>query len=546
MSVKPEVILLDQLLREIARGDLRVPRFQRPFVWRPEQMLDLFDSIERGYPIGSLLVWDTDEQIPTVDSIGGLELPEASGSVTSYVLDGHQRLSTLFGVLMRPANSPRSSDQAEWMWWVYRTLGLDAAEAANPFRHWKSARTPPNSYLPLRATLRTMDFLAYARSVEAEGIFSPEELIDEAEQVAQRIKSYRLSVVRLVGGSLNDAVEVFSRLNSRGQAMTPDQMVSALSYRGEKSDTLAEKIDRISENLATREFGEIASVTIFRSILAVAGEEDVQEARWDSLARRLYSRLDDAAEDTEAALYRAVEFLQDEVRVPLARLVPYNAQLMLLAAFFSIDRHPNVEKRRQLNRWFWATSWSGWFAGANSTQIKNALLDMRYFAERSPFLALPPEAERARGFPNRFDMRSARVRSLLAWDLQRFPNPTDTFGNEVDRVSALQIEDTRAYRHIVTRSIPNGSSPANRIVLPTPPGYSVRRSLLNLTDAERRVVLESNGIPESALSALESGDDYGFIENRARFLASEERQFMRQWDVILPAKEWDSGEIDTE
>ena len=48
ISVKPEIELLEDLLSEVANGRLRVPRFQRPFVWRPEQMLDLFDSIERG------------------------------------------------------------------------------------------------------------------------------------------------------------------------------------------------------------------------------------------------------------------------------------------------------------------------------------------------------------------------------------------------------------------------------------------------------------------------------------------------------------------
>jgi hypothetical protein len=549
MAVKPEVVLLEDLLREVLAGSLRIPRFQRPFVWRPEQMLDLFDSIERGYPIGSLLVWDTDESIPSLDFIAGLALPEPPpGRIVSYVLDGHQRLSTLFGALMRPVDAPRSPSQSDWMWWIYRALISRDSPDGVKFRHWKQDRRVPSNYLPVRSTLRTMDFLAFARSVEGDLITNVDELIDEAEQVAQRIKSYKLSVVRLVGGSLGDAVEVFSRLNSRGQPMTPDQMVSALAYKGRDDDTLAERIENILETLAPLEFGDIASITVFRSILAVAGEDDVQEARWDALARRLYKSLDEAADRTERAIYYAVRFLQNDVGVPLARLVPYNAQIMLLTAFFAIESHPSRSTRQDLARWFWATSWSGWFAGANSTQIKIALQDMRYFAEGQFRLRTTEEALAARGFPERFDTRSARVRAFLIWDLKAFPQPISAWGERIDKVRAVQREDTRAYRHIISGSrVSNSSSPANRLVLPTNIGESIRTTLLNLSDGIREDFLKSSGIPRSAFEFLRAGDASGFIDTRARFLAAEERKFMLEWGVEVPPGEaWDSAEVDTE
>src|SRR5215470_2288527 len=97
ITVTPQIMLLEQVLTEIASGRLRVPKFQRPFVWRPDQMLNLFDSIERGYPIGSLLVWDTSLPIPSLDRVADIEIPsQPPGSEAGFVLDGHQRLSTLF------------------------------------------------------------------------------------------------------------------------------------------------------------------------------------------------------------------------------------------------------------------------------------------------------------------------------------------------------------------------------------------------------------------------------------------------------------------
>ncbi|GAA0377240.1 hypothetical protein Acor_30640 [Acrocarpospora corrugata] len=53
ITAVPEIHYLEEILARISSGELRVPRFQRPFAWGPEQMLDLFDSIERGIPSGA-------------------------------------------------------------------------------------------------------------------------------------------------------------------------------------------------------------------------------------------------------------------------------------------------------------------------------------------------------------------------------------------------------------------------------------------------------------------------------------------------------------
>jgi uncharacterized protein with ParB-like and HNH nuclease domain len=54
--VKPEVVFLEELFEEIKQGKLRSPRFQRPFIWNAEDMRKLFESVVKGYPIGSLLL----------------------------------------------------------------------------------------------------------------------------------------------------------------------------------------------------------------------------------------------------------------------------------------------------------------------------------------------------------------------------------------------------------------------------------------------------------------------------------------------------------
>lgn len=547
ITVKPEIMFLEQVLSDVASGKLRVPKFQRPFVWRPDQMLNLFDSIELGYPIGSLLVWDTNRKVSSLERIADIEIPsEPRDGQVSYLLDGHQRLSTLFGSLSRRRHVEPGAGQQEWMWDIYRSLG-GRAEPGSRYRHWKKAEGPSADYLPMRAVLRTMDFLAYGRRLSAAAQDSPgdlDSLMDEAEQIAQRIKSYKIAVIRLVGGDLSHAVEVFYRLNSSGQSMTPDQMVSALTYQDDGSDSLAERIEDVQESLGDVGYGTIPSITIFRSVLAAMGEEDVKRTSWDLLAQRVKGGpLADAVDETEQALRRAVDFLRTEVGVPLARLIPYNDQMVLLVAFFILKVEPSRQQAETLVRWFWSTSWSGFFAGANTTQIKHALQEMRDFAKGVCELSFAGQV--ARPFPNRFDLRSARIRSFILWDLQEFSNRCDLNGATIDGVELLARSGTTAYRHVVTTKGPSISSPGNRLILPTPPGVSLRRALLSLLP-EQEVVLETHGIPQRALSYLRDGDGEGFIKERAGYLADRERVFMTNFGVELSSEILGEADIDTE
>lgn len=49
------------------RGELRLPEIQRHYVWSATRLRDMFDSLYRGYPIGSILMWEIDEPVPTRD-----------------------------------------------------------------------------------------------------------------------------------------------------------------------------------------------------------------------------------------------------------------------------------------------------------------------------------------------------------------------------------------------------------------------------------------------------------------------------------------------
>ena len=99
------------LIKQIATGEFRIPRFQRPFVWRDEQRLQLLDSIKHGLPIGSILVWRTTRSLEEYERIGPFQIAASPATgVRTYVIDGHQRLVTIFSALSASPTSDADID----------------------------------------------------------------------------------------------------------------------------------------------------------------------------------------------------------------------------------------------------------------------------------------------------------------------------------------------------------------------------------------------------------------------------------------------------
>lgn len=62
-KITPSNPRLSSLLTDVARGNIKIPVFQREYVWDDEQIMSLLDSTYRGFPVGSLLLWSTKEQL---------------------------------------------------------------------------------------------------------------------------------------------------------------------------------------------------------------------------------------------------------------------------------------------------------------------------------------------------------------------------------------------------------------------------------------------------------------------------------------------------
>jgi uncharacterized protein with ParB-like and HNH nuclease domain len=258
ISVKPDTIYLEDLLDEIAEGKYKIPVFQRDFVWKYSQMLDLFDSILKGYPIGSLLFWQTKEY-KTKDEIGPYIIKKRDGD-TKYVLDGFQRISTLFGVLMNPKEyTEENKNSAELKRF---SIYFDIKE--NSFSHIKKERDNNIFSIALYEVYDNRELFNILRKLDKENITDAEKekYIDNARNLHYILHKYKLPYVEIRGGDIKSAVEIFSRVNSTGTEISEDFMLSALSYNVDTNFLLSDSITEFLNKLNIYNFENLKRDTI--------------------------------------------------------------------------------------------------------------------------------------------------------------------------------------------------------------------------------------------------------------------------------------------
>ena len=150
---KPEVLRIEELVIKVKTGDIKLPKFQRPFVWTKKDILNLLDSIYKSYPIGSILLWLTKEKLASERRIGDFEIEDRREEYpTNYLLDGQQRLSTLCGALFWNGDNPKS------IWNI--AFDLDKEKFVHPDGIDKS------EYFPLNKLINTIDFLNECKRLE--------------------------------------------------------------------------------------------------------------------------------------------------------------------------------------------------------------------------------------------------------------------------------------------------------------------------------------------------------------------------------------------
>jgi hypothetical protein len=150
-----------QLLDSVSSGSIRIPAFQRGFVWDMDRIAYLMDSISKRYPFGSLLFWRTKSKLAVERKLGQFELPEPKQDYPiDYVLDGQQRLTSIFSVFQTELQPTIANG---WLG-IYFDLEADEDAQESQFLALGDDDIVPTRHFPLNVLCDSVKYLPMIKS----------------------------------------------------------------------------------------------------------------------------------------------------------------------------------------------------------------------------------------------------------------------------------------------------------------------------------------------------------------------------------------------
>lgn len=354
----PEVLHIPTILRRVQQGEIRAPAFQRNYVWDEKQVLELLESIYKGYPIGSLLLWQTDAFELSTSS--RFPFPTASAQKpTHFILDGMQRLATIYNCFFSIADI--DPDIARLF-----AVSFDLKRLA----FIPSPKKREDHQLPLRSLFAPKEFLQEQQTISK--LADGEQLLDAAIALHASFQEYMIPVVTIRDRPLESVVAIFERVNSTGTRLSGVDFMRAVTWS--TSFDLTKSLGRLSSSLAETGF-EIPPETLVKVVAICDGRSPILESMLE-LREADTKRLNIALRLAEQALARAVDFLKRELGIYSYGFVPYEAQLLVLARLFRGESNPSKSARGHVRDWFVAVSAGEALQGKSESAIASLVNDV--------------------------------------------------------------------------------------------------------------------------------------------------------------------------
>lgn len=350
----PQTLKFDQLVIDIKKGEIKIPQFQRNFVWSKAQAAKLMDSILKGYPIGTFILWKTRERLRAIRNIGNIALPAVpEGDFVQYVLDGQQRMTSLFASLEGVTVIREDGSKDDFSKMYVDLAASDDDDIVICDVEGRGERT----YISVRDLY--------------EGKLSVLTRFDEIyhsklQDYKDRIKTYDFSSILIKDAPVDVATEVFTRINVGGKSLSLFEIMAAKTYDSIRDFDLSEKYDHLIEELEQVDYGTISDATVLQTISVIL-RGDCTRKTILSLERDQFISLWDGAID---AIKLAIDYFRSYYRIPVSHLLPYNTLLVPFAYYFYKTRvKPTGVQQKYLQDYFWRVSLTERFSSSVEAKI---------------------------------------------------------------------------------------------------------------------------------------------------------------------------------
>lgn len=439
---------LTELLGDARKGKLQLPDFQRSWVWDEERIRSLIASISRGFPVGAIMTLKTGGSVAFKPR--RLEgSPEPTEDPTELLLDGQQRLTSLYQVMVRKdvveTITPRRQKVKRWFYLDImkcldptvdrdeavvsvpesrlitsnfgRTVELDLSSREREFENWMY---PLNQVLDWSSWYG--EFVQHSmKNLEAFPAQNEQMLAFNAG-VVKSFEDYLIPVIALDASTSKEAVcVVFEKVNTGGKPLDAFELITAMYaadghelrkdwFGTESSDGRKDRF-RNALRLPSSPEGVLSGVgsTDFIQAISLFHTRDVRKAAADagktgkdlpkvSATRQSLLDLPLAAylqyqDRVERGFMEAAKFL---VRSGIYRVkdLPYQSQVAPLAAILAelgkeADSPAAAEKIRQ---WYWNGVFGELYGSSTETRIARDFIEVVAWVHGGPIPTTVHEA----------------------------------------------------------------------------------------------------------------------------------------------------------
>jgi len=452
-DIEPLPKNIQYFVDSIKQGTMKIPDFQREYVWDQTQILELLDSIYCDYPIGTVLVWASNERLNSPRNIGGFVLPQTREDYpVDYVLDGQQRLTTIYSVF----SSDRTQDQTQSEYKVDTKL-FDIyfdLESEEFFQKSEIENHPKN--IELNCIFDPIKFSDNIRS------FDPV-VAQKAAELLKKFLQYQIPLVRIKNREKSEVAIIFERINSTGTGLTTLDLMIAWTWAD--GFHLREKIKEITNALDAKEFGDLPDRVILQCIGAVIKGTTITK----EILRISPEEVRDKFEVVKKSIVSAVDFFSTQLKMESIDFLPHIQQIVPVTFLYSVAPNLSAIQLKKLKKWFWKTSFSSRYKDSTDKKMNEDISRFKILATNEAGFDVDDysyDVDNEKLINSKFSKSSPWTRAFLLLMAQGEPRDLVN-GAKIDLGRALSSYNSKEYHHVFPKkhlkSNYNGTMPVNSL-----------------------------------------------------------------------------------
>ncbi len=362
--LKPETVKVKQLVADYRAGHIVIPEFQREYVWKKSKAPKLIDSLYRGFPISSLLLWESSEE----PRARRRDPRPTHTSTMSWLIDGQQRVITLARTM--------NGDE-----------GIDVVfhPEDNEFRLANAATRNDRNWFRV-ADLWDDDLYRQLRRNLDGGRFSDKR--EARFESVRGILEYEVPLVRMVDYSFDDAVNAFTRINTLGVRLKVEDIESA-KVAARHSGFIADEVVPFLENLRHHGFTRLNVMHLFRACAFVAQPDGRSRTPLHELERSEVLR---AWKETQRATEQAMGLVRSELGLVNMEIL-WSGALLVPLIVLCATTPPRQRESGSLVAWLALAALLHRYSGSSETTLDQ---DLRACRASDPVGALLANLRQAR------------------------------------------------------------------------------------------------------------------------------------------------------